>query len=226
MIENCDAVIFDFDGTLYDYKGMPINVVFNSLINVFRIKAERDARRNLKGTDFGNAEKFKEAYAAEFSRLSGADEEQAAEWCFSSGPANMIDVLRKKYSCRLTVPQVFTKLAESGIKTAVYSDYAFVKERMAAIGLPADMCTNLFSAEEMGALKPCPRPFLEIAAALGAKPERCLVVGDRNDTDGEGARKAGMMFVQIITHKTHTADFTDGHPVIVWDDFVSSVLGD
>ncbi len=224
MIENCDAVIFDFDGTLYDYRRMPINVILNSPLNIFRIKAERDARRNLKGIDFGNAEKFKEAYAAEFSRLSGANAEKAAEWCFSSGPANMIDVLKKKYRMRDTAAKVFSAFDTAGVKTAVYSDYAFVKERMAAVGFAEGTCKNLFSAEEMGALKPCPRPFLEIAEVLGAKPERCLVVGDRNDTDGEGARKAGMMFVQIITHKTHTADFADGHPVIVWEDFASSVL--
>lgn len=226
MIENCDAVIFDFDGTLYDYRHMPLNVVLNSLLNVFRIKAERDARRNLKGIDYGTAEKFKEAYAAEVAKLSGMSIEDASEWCFSAGPANMLDVLQKKYHCRLTVPQVFDKLAEAGIKTAVFSDYAFVKERMAAIGLPADMCKNLFSAEELGALKPCPRPFLEIAAALGVEPERCIVVGDRLDTDGAGAADAGMKFVQIITHKTKTSDFAAGHPVIVWDDFAASVLDD
>ena len=226
MIENFDAVIFDFDGTLYDYKGMPLNVVLNSLLDVFRIKAERDARRNLKGVDFGTAEKFKEAYAAEVAKLSGMSIEDAADWCFSAGPANMIDVLKKKYHCRLTAPQVFERLSEAGIKTAVFSDYAFVKERMAAIGLPADMCKNLFSAEELGALKPCPRPFLEIAAALGVEPERCLVVGDRCDTDGEGAEKAGMKFVQIITYKTKTSDFAAGHPVIVWDDFAASILGE
>ncbi len=226
MIENCDAVIFDFDGTLYDYKNIPLNTVLNAPLRFFRIKAERDARRNLKGIDFGSAERFNEAYAAEVAKLSGMSIEDAADWCFSSGPANMLDVLRKKYHCRLTVPQVFARLAEAGIKTAVFSDYAYVKERMAATGLPADMCKNLFSAEELGALKPCPRPFLEIAAALGVEPERCLVVGDRNDTDGEGSRKAGMKFIQIVTHKTKVVDFSAGHPVIVWDDFASSVLDD
>ena len=224
MIENCDAVIFDFDGTLYDYKNIPLHVVLNSPLDIFRIKAERDVRRKLKGIDFGNAEKFREAFVAEFSRLSGASAEKAAEWCFSSGPANMIDVLRKKYRMRDSAVQVFSALGAAGIKTAVFSDYAFVKERMAAVGFADGICANLFSAEELGALKPCPRPFLDIAAALAAEPERCLVVGDRNDTDGEGARKAGMKFVQIITYKTHTADFADGHPVIVWDDFASSVL--
>lgn len=224
MIENYDAVIFDFDGTLYDYKNIPRNLILNSPRNIFRIKAVRDARNKLKGIDFGNAEKFGEAYVAEVSRLAGISKEKAAEWCFTAGPANMIDVLRKKYRMRESAPQVFGAFGAAGVRTAVFSDYAFVKERMAAIGFSENTCENLFSAEELGALKPCPRPLLDIAAALGVKPERCLVVGDRNDTDGEGARKAGMKFIQIITCKTHTADFADGHPVIVWDDFARSVL--
>ena len=226
MIENCDAVIFDFDGTLYDYRYMPINVILNSPLDIFHIKAERDARRKLKGVDFGSAKKFKEAYAAEVAKLSGMSLEKASDWCFSAGPANMLAALRKKYKCRVSAPSVFAKLDEQGVKTAVYSDYAFVEERMAAIGFADGTCKNLFSAEEFGALKPCRRPFLEIAAALEVEPERCLVVGDRSDTDGAGAEQAGMMFVQIVTHKTKVSDFSSGHPVIVWDDFAASVLGE
>jgi len=225
MIENFDAVIFDFDGTLYDYRRLPFNVVLNSPSNIFRIKAERDTRKKLRGIDFVDAERFRKAYAAEFSRRTGMSVEKSFEWCFSACLSNMTDVLRKKYRCRESAAAVFTKLEESGVKTAVFSDYSFLKERMEAVGFGDGICRNLFSAEELGALKPCPRPFLEIAATLGAKPERCLVVGDRNETDGEGARAAGMKFVQIVTHKTKTADFADGHPVIVWEDFASSVLG-
>ena len=51
MIENCDAVIFDFDGTLYDYKNISLNTVMNAPLRFSRIKAERDARRNLMGID-------------------------------------------------------------------------------------------------------------------------------------------------------------------------------
>ncbi|MCR4939878.1 MAG: HAD family hydrolase [Treponemataceae bacterium] len=224
MIENFDAVIFDFDGTLYDFRRLPLKIVLNSPLNIFRIKAERDARKKLKGIDFNDSEHFKDAFVAEFCRLTGLSSEIAFKWCFVDGPANMLDVLKKNYKCRDTAPAVFDKLYQAGIKTAVISDYGFVEERMEAVGFSKGICNKLFSAEGAGALKPCPRPFLEIASSLGVEPERCLVVGDRNDTDGEGARRSGMKFVQIITHKTKTVDFAAGHPVIVWDDFADSVL--
>ena len=60
-------------------------------------------------------------------------------------------------------------LAAKELLSLGFSDYAFVKERMAAVGFADGICANLFSAEELGALKPCPRPFLDIAAALAAE---------------------------------------------------------
>lgn len=226
MIDNFDAVIFDFDGTLYDYKRLPLHVIMNSPMDFFRIKAERDTRKKLMGIDFADSETFKKAFSAEFSKRTGMTHEKSMDWCFSFYLENMLDVLKKKYSFRDSAPAVFEKFEQAGVKTAVFSDYACVKERMAAVGFSDGVCKNLFSAEDIGALKPCPRPFLEIASALGTEPERCLVVGDRNDTDGEGARLAGMKFVQIVTHKTKTTDFAAGHPVILWEDFTASVLGD
>ena len=60
----------------------------------------------------------------------------------------------------------------------------------------------MVSSESFGALKPAPRPFLEIAAKLNISPENILVIGDRNDTDGLGAESAKMKFIQTESHKT------------------------
>jgi beta-phosphoglucomutase-like phosphatase (HAD superfamily) len=35
---------------------------------------------------------------------------------------------------------------------------------------------------------------LQAASELGISPEECLVLGDRQDADGEAARRAGMAF--------------------------------
>ncbi|MBP5451451.1 MAG: HAD-IA family hydrolase, partial [Treponema sp.] len=48
-----------------------------------------------------------------------------------------------------------------------------------------------------GISKPAKRAFNQIADTLGVPAENCLVVGDRLDTDGEGARNSGMKFVQV-----------------------------
>jgi beta-phosphoglucomutase-like phosphatase (HAD superfamily) len=39
--------------------------------------------------------------------------------------------------------------------------------------------------------------MLRAAAALEVEPSACLVIGDRDDADGEAARAAGMAFRRI-----------------------------
>jgi HAD superfamily hydrolase (TIGR01509 family) len=43
-------------------------------------------------------------------------------------------------------------------------------------------------------LKPAPGGYLKAAHKLGVRPEACLVIGDRPDTDGVAAAAAGMRF--------------------------------
>ena len=38
----------------------------------------------------------------------------------------------------------------------------------------------------------------DIARELGVAPGRVLVIGDRDDTDGEGARRSGMPFSLVV----------------------------
>ena len=75
----------------------------------------------------------------------------------------------------------------------------------------------------MGCLKPAPRGFLKIAADLNARPKDCLVVGDRDDTDGFGARLTQMQFVQIKTKKPKDV-LDQEHPVMSWEDFAATIL--
>ena len=86
-------------------------------------------------------------------------------------------------------------------KIAIYSDYPFLKERLEALGLFPGSAVLLYGPESFGAQKPAPRPFLRIAGDLGAAPEEILVIGDREDTDGLGAFKAGMRFFCITSRK-------------------------
>jgi FMN phosphatase YigB (HAD superfamily) len=77
----------------------------------------------------------------------------------------------------------------------VYSDYPQTGDRLRAIGL--DPPSRVYGPEDFGAQKPAPRPFLSIAADLGAAPAAVLVAGDRDDTDGAGAAAAGMQYARI-----------------------------
>ena len=59
---------------------------------------------------------------------------------------------------------------------------------------------------------------------MGVEPSSILVVGDRNDTDGEGARKTGMKFVQVKTRKNQMMPEAFDHTFVAWNDFLEVAL--
>ena len=86
----------------------------------------------------------------------------------------------------------------AGGKTALVSDYpATIK--LAGMGIAGLFDAVVANGEAGGpaALKPDPAGYLQAAALLGSSPPKCLVIGDRDDADGEAARQAGMAFRHV-----------------------------
>jgi hypothetical protein len=52
-------------------------------------------------------------------------------------------------------------------------------------------------AMAMEELKPSPEPFYELRKYHGVAPEAHLHIGDRDDTDGEGARLSGCRYLDV-----------------------------
>ena len=84
--------------------------------------------------------------------------------------------------------------------------------------LPID--TKYFKAtgnsESYGGLKPIGAPFLDLADKMNTSPDKVLVIGDRDDTDGQGARLANMPFVLICNQKKKSKGLS-------WADFYSKI---
>jgi FMN phosphatase YigB (HAD superfamily) len=83
----------------------------------------------------------------------------------------------------------------AGGASALVSDYP-ARRKLAALGAAALFDAVVASGEPGGprALKPAPEGYLAAATLLGVAPSECLVIGDRDDADGEAARRAGMGF--------------------------------
>lgn len=58
---------------------------------------------------------------------------------------------------------------------------------------------HLFTSTELGAAKPAPRFFTEVARRIGVPPGACIMVGDNYRNDICGARAAGMLTVWLRT---------------------------
>ena len=72
----------------------------------------------------------------------------------------------------------------------MWSDYP-AEEKLAALGLRAEVVVSA-TDPEVDRLKPDPRGLEVALARLGASAEHCLLVGDRDERDGEAARRAGV----------------------------------
>lgn len=89
------------------------------------------------------------------------------------------------------------KWHSAGIPIGVYSDYPSEK-KLRALGLYF-LVEKAVSSTDPGirSFKPDPRGFLEAARNIGVPPRDAVFVGDRADTDGRGASRAGMQVLLL-----------------------------
>lgn len=224
MAEKINSIIFDFDGTLYDFKGLPVHLLLSHPADALTIASERLIRRKLAGQDFLTREIFFKNYISLLRERTGWSEEGLNNWYFQRYLPSMVTNLKKYYEAREGTNELFRFLLANNISYSVFSDYDFVPQRMRAIGISDECiagCVKICSSIDFGTLKPSPRSFMEIVRMMNTTPEKCLVVGDRDDTDGDGARKCNLNFLQIKTHRTKVKD--KNHPVMKWEDFLDYI---
>ena len=187
------AVIFDLDGTLYDKSRLPLRLVARQILHgkLIMLKRERSVRKLLKGKYFGDKDRFEEAFFSHFKRKN------AKEWFYGTYMPDTIKILKKHYHIAPWVENCLKSLHDKGVKIAVFSDYGYVEEKLEAIGFDLKWADYLFDAPSLGGLKPCKETFLKICETMDVSPQNCLMVGDRDDTDGAGAKASGMRFMKV-----------------------------
>jgi HAD superfamily hydrolase (TIGR01549 family) len=221
-IRRLNALIFDLDGTLFISKRIALRMLMAKPADVFIVWAERRARKALFGCDCATPEAYYEQFFTLMAgKLGGKSPAWVQAWYFEQYMPRFCEVLQRHYSARAGAGDLFDALVNAGIRIAVYSDYPCVRERLAALGLRAEVFgTNLYGPEDFGAQKPAPRPFMAIAEELGSTPDATLIVGDRDDTDGAGALAAGMPYIRIVTHRKPSRP---QYPSLSWEEFAQLV---
>ena len=196
-VNSFDAVIFDFDGTVYNKRSLTRHIVATQMLRLGMLGREQIARRRLKGKFFGTGEAFYAALFGEMGNYQKPFVDMARFWYFNDYMPLMVQVLKMMYEVEPWVVELGKELRKAGKKLAIYSDYGFVPEKMKALGVDTDLVDVIACAPDLGGLKPAVEPLKKVVDMLGVKPERCLMLGDRDDTDGVGARALNMPFMQI-----------------------------
>ena len=128
-------------------------------------------------------------------------------------------MLSEKFKARKNINKFLNELKNNNVKLAILSDYGHVEERLDALKINKSLFDIIASNEEYGVLKPSKRPLLDIAEKLKVGCDKVLVVGDRDDTDGEGARLARMHYIKITANRKY-----QNTGVYSWEELYKSTL--
>lgn len=189
-------VIFDLDGTLYDKRGLSLRMVLHAPWDLMKMWAERQTRARMKGLWLGT-ENFAQTYNEQLAQRMGYSPLQAKEWYEQRYMPLMVKLIGKYQPLGKWVLPFVQDCQQKGIKMVVLSDYDFAKEKLQALGLEPSLFDWVVSAPELGGLKPAAELMHHVAERMGVAIEDCMVIGDREDTDGEMARRCGAQFRKV-----------------------------
>jgi HAD superfamily hydrolase (TIGR01549 family) len=197
------GIIFDLDGTLYRMRWYlrPI-LTMNLFPNSLRLPRFLKIRGTFSGMEMNTGDNLMNAICDKLAAVEKCSTLEMKMWIQEKFYPSFVSAMRYFSNSRPAVNETLANIKKSGHKLAVLSDYDKVYERLKLLNIEHSHFDTLISSESFGALKPSPRPFLEIAQTWNLTPENILVIGDRDDTDGEAARGAQMQFLQITDAKT------------------------
>jgi phosphoglycolate phosphatase/putative hydrolase of the HAD superfamily len=192
------VVVFDVDGTLYDQgplrRRMVREILFYCLARPWKISLLRTIHEFRKAREQLADEEAVAVSRAQYERpasrlgISPAQvEDVVEEWMFE----RPLPHLR---ACRYAgVAEVFSRLKEAGRTMAAFSDYPAAK-KLQALELEADLVATAMDPE-VDRFKPHPAGLLRVIELSRADPAQVLLIGDRDERDGECARRVGCPYL-------------------------------
>lgn len=196
-MKHYSAIIFDLDGTLYNNAHLPFQLVTSNPSKALWMLSERIARKRLAGREFDSedllyAEMFRQIGKTHRSSINAAE-----QWYKTSYMPTMVRLIGEKHPKYDWVLPLIEILRNRKCKLAVFSDYGFVHEKLAALGIDESLFDIIVDGPSLGGLKPCKRSFMRVVEMLGSTTQTTLMFGDRESTDGEGCRQVGIDFINV-----------------------------
>jgi FMN phosphatase YigB (HAD superfamily) len=190
-------VVLDLDGTLYSKHGMVKHMMASAILEWKMMLIERKTRKQLRGIWKGDKDSFYDMYFATMAQGHLFSQDYAKWWYETRYMPLMVKVIQKWHKPVEWLLPFVHQCKELGVRLVVLSDYGHAKEKIQALGLDESIFDWVISAPELGGLKPAAELMNRVAAKMGVQPHQCLVIGDRDDTDGELARSVNAPFVLV-----------------------------
>ena len=194
---NTKLIVFDLDGTLYNKRGLSLRMVLHAPQDIRKMQAERATRASMKSMWLRDEKHFYETFFQRMAARMHCSATAAEQWYNQRYMPLMVKMIGKYQPLNEWVLPFIHDCQQTGIKLVLLSDYGFAKEKLQALGLSPTLFDWVISAPELGGLKPAPELMRIITERMGVVPQDCLVIGDRNDTDGEMARRTDAQFCKV-----------------------------
>ena len=194
------AWLIDMDGTLY--RALPLRALMAAELAVCgwnAVRILRQFRKEHERLRHRGEPAASTPYREQIERTANAVGRPAEEverivrcWMQKRPQKWLVRCLRRR------LVQQIELFRAAGGRTAVVSDYP-ASDKLAALGIAGlfDAVVASGETESLRRLKPAPDGYLLAAETLGLAPNQCLVIGDRDDTDGAAASTAGMDFLHV-----------------------------
>jgi len=204
-LDRIEAIVLDVDGTLYRpgpvRRQMALRLAaacFTQPLRTFdAVRTIRAFRNNLEVLRTSGPEDTDQP-AQQLQRTvqqTGLSEKLVRslidEWMFER-PLALIGGYPRKGLHRF-----LGRALQRGTRLAAFSEYP-CERKLECLGVRDPFAVVVSSYDsQVRRFKPHPAGFLHAVRRLGTSPETTLVIGDRDDADGAGARAAGMRYVEI-----------------------------
>jgi HAD superfamily hydrolase (TIGR01662 family) len=204
-LDKVKGIIFDLDGTLYRMRWYMRPILTIMLFpNILRLPRFLKIRGTYAGIDLESSDILYKEVVKQLAPVEKASEDTLLRWIDKHFYKAFVNVMFFLKNSRPHVNKTLQLLQLNGYKLAVLSDYDRIPERLGKLKIDKSVFSIMTSSESFGALKPSPVPFKKIASNWNLDPSEILVIGDRDDTDGEGARRAGMKFIHIVENSLNS----------------------
>ncbi len=204
------AVVFDVDGTLYGQRAMRLRMarelalrclVRPTTLSEARIlRTFRQVREELADAEASGIGRLQYDRAAERLRVPAARVEEVVEEWILQRP------LRHVRACRNAgVRRLFSALRDGGRRIGVWSDYPAIA-KLESMDLSADAVVAA-TDPEVDRMKPHPAGLSRVLEILTVQPAEALLVGDRDERDGEAARRLGCPYLLLAERPAQAREF-------------------